>query len=259
MPRFAANLSTLFTDRPFLDRFEAARRAGFTLVEMQFPYEHAASDIAARLEENGLTLVLFNLPPGDLARGERGMSALAGREDDFRRSIDLGLGYADRLGCRLVHLMAGIVGEGERARAFDLYVENLARAAPIAAAADLTFLLEPINSRDIPGYLINRTSEARRAIEAVGSPNIGLQLDLYHRQVMEGDLAHALVDNLDIARHVQIAGAPERHEPDLGEIAYPYLLERLDNLGYAGVIGAEYFPKARTEDGLGWLAAWQRG
>jgi hydroxypyruvate isomerase len=258
MPRFAANLTMLFAEVPLLDRFGSARRAGFDAVEILFPYDHAAADFAARLDGEGLELALFNLPPGDLARGDRGLAALAGREADFDRALDQALERAAALRCRRLHVMSGVVAEGERARAFDTLAANLARAAPRARSAGVTLLIEPINPRDMPGYLVNRTAEARTVIEAVGAPEVRLQLDLYHRQIVEGDLSHALRDNADLVRHVQIAGPPDRHEPDLGEVNFPPLFALLDDLGFAGFVGCEYRPRGRTEDGLGWFAPWRR-
>jgi hydroxypyruvate isomerase len=258
MPRFAANLSMMFTESPFLDRFSAARRAGFDAVEFLFPYAYPAAEIAARLDEHGLEQGLFNLPPGDWDNGERGTASLAGRDAEFDRSVETALEYAEALKCRTLHVMAGIPPTGDRERAFDRYVASLQRAAPLAASAGVTLVLEPINARDMPGYLVSRTDDARRAIELVGAPNIGLQLDLYHRQIMEGDLARAIRDNTGITRHVQIAGPPERHEPDTGEVAFPYLFDVLDGTGYAGFVGCEYRPRGRTVDGLGWFGPYRR-
>jgi hydroxypyruvate isomerase len=258
MPRFAANLSMMFTEAPFLDRFAAARRAGFDAVEFLFPYAFPAAEIAARLTEHGLTQALFNLPPGDWENGERGVASLAGREAEFDRSVEAALSYAEALNCRTLHVMAGIPPAGERERAFERYCASLKRAAPLAASAGVTLVLEPINARDMPGYLVSRTADARRAIELAAEPNLGLQLDLYHRQIMDGDLAHAIRDNADITRHVQIAGPPERHEPDGGEVAFPYLFEVLDGTGYEGFVGCEYRPRGRTEDGLAWFEPWRR-
>ncbi|MEK0085163.1 2-oxo-tetronate isomerase [Benzoatithermus flavus] len=259
MPRFAANLSMMFQEHPFLDRFAAAAAAGFAGVEFLFPYDHPAGAIAERLQRHGLTQALFNLPPGDWAAGERGLASLPGREEEFRRSVERAIGYARALGCRTVHCMAGLLpDEGERATRERLYVENLRHAARACGEAGLTLLIEPINTRDMPGYLLNYQGQARRLIEAVGAPNLRLQLDLYHCQIMEGDLARHIREYLPITGHVQIAGVPERHEPDRGEVNYRYLFDLLDELGYAGWVGCEYRPHGRTEDGLGWFAPYRR-
>lgn len=257
MPRFAANLSTMFQEHAFLDRFAAAARAGFTAVECQFPYEFAASDIRDRLTEQGLTLALFNLPPGDLAAGERGLACLPDRVGDFRATVDTALACAEALDCRKLHCMAGLVPRGaDRAVLNDTFCSNLEFAASKARAAGCTLLIEPINARDVPDYFLHTTAEARAIIDAVGAPNLGLQLDLYHCQISEGDLAMHIRDCADITGHYQIAGVPGRHEPDIGEIAYPYLFDVIDETGYDGFIGCEYTPRANTETGLGWFAPW---
>ena len=258
MPRFAANLSMMFTEYAFLERFGAAARAGFAAVEFLFPYEFAPEDIAARLRDHNLQQALFNAPPGHFAKGERGIASLAGRESEFDRGFDQALLYAERLNCRTVHVMAGLAAAEERDQAFQRYVASLTRVAARAAMAGVTIVLEPINTRDMPGYLINRSAEARRAIEAVGASNIRLQLDLYHRQVMEGDLSRAILDNSDITGHVQIAGPPDRHEPDSGEIRFDPLFELLDQQGYAGFVGCEYRPRGRTEEGLSWFEPYRQ-
>jgi hydroxypyruvate isomerase len=259
MPRFAANLSMMFTEVPFLERFGRAAAAGFDGVEFLFPYEHPKEVIAAELRRHGLTQALFNLPPGDFAAGERGLASLPGREAEFERGLATALDYAAALGCRTLHCMAGLLpDEGMRAERERLYVANLRRAARACAAAGVTLVIEPINTRDIPGYLISYQRDGRRIIEAVGEPNLRLQLDLYHCQIMEGDLARHVEAFADVTAHVQIAGVPERHEPDVGEIAYPYLFALLDRIGYAGWVGCEYRPRAATEAGLGWLAPYRR-
>lgn len=258
MPRFAANLSTMFKEHAFLDRFAAAARAGFTAVECQFPYDFDARDIRARLTEHGLTLALFNLQPGDLAAGERGLACLPDRVEDFRATVDTALTYAAALDCNKLHCMAGLMPEGvDRARLRETFCANLEYAAAKARAAGCTLLIEPINARDVPNYFLRTTGEARAIIDALGAPNLKLQLDLYHCQISEGDLATHIRDCADITGHYQIAGVPGRHEPDIGEIAYPWLFEVIDKTGYDGFIGCEYTPKARTEDGLGWFQFWQ--
>ena len=259
MPRFAANLSMMFTDVPFLERFGRAAAAGFEGVEFLFPYEHPAEAIAAELDRHGLTQALFNLPPGDFAKGERGIACLPGREAEFREGVETALRYAAATRCRALHCMAGLLPEGaDRTRHEAVYVENLRHAARRCAEAGITLVIEPINTRDIPGYFLNYQHQARRILERVGEPNLKLQLDLYHCQIMEGDLARHIREFADITAHVQIAGVPERHEPDLGEVNYPYLFAVLDELGYGGWVGCEYRPKGRTEDGLGWFAPWRR-
>ncbi|MCR9219610.1 MAG: hydroxypyruvate isomerase family protein [Alphaproteobacteria bacterium] len=258
MPRFAANLSTLFTERPFLDRFQAAADAGFAGVEIQFPYEHPTDAIRHRLEATGLELVLFNLPPGDWAAGDRGLGALPGREKELDQALETALEYARALNCRMLHVMAGVAPKTLDNTAYlRAFGANLRRLAPKAAEAGRTLLLEPINDRDMPGYVVNRTEDALSLIEAIGDPTIRLQLDLYHRQVTQGDLIRTIERTAPVLGHVQIAGAPERSEPDRGEIHYPALFDALDAVGYDGWIGCEYFPSGRTEDGLGWLAAYR--
>ena len=255
MPNFAANLSFLFQEHDFLDRFAAARRAGFQAVEYLFPYDLAPpAEIGARLEDNGLTQVLFNLGQGDWEAGERGITALPGRRDDVRRAVDNALRYADALRCRQLHVMAGIVPEGTDVRACeDAYVGNLAYTADALGREGIRALIEPLNSTDMPGYLLTTAGHARRVIESVGSDNLFLQYDFYHRQIMEGSLATGFAQYRDIIAHIQVSGVPGRHEPDVGEINYPYLFDTLDNAGYDGWIGCEYRPKGGTLEGLGWL------
>jgi 2-dehydrotetronate isomerase len=253
MPRFAANLSMMFQEHAFLDRFAAAAAAGFAGVEFLFPYEHPAGAIADRLRGHGLSQALFNLPPGDWAACERGLATLPGREDEFRRGVGQAIGYARALGCSTLHAMAGLLpDESQRAGRERLYVENLRFAAGECTAAGLTLLIEPINTRDIPGYLLNTPAEGAALIEELRLPALRLQFDFYHAQIMAGDLARSFERHLPVIAHVQIAGVPERQEPDIGEIHYPYLFDLLDRLGYQGWVGCEYFPAARTEDGLGW-------
>ena len=258
MPKFAANLTMMYNEHPFLERFAAAARDGFRGVEFLFPYAHDAREIRARLDANGLTQALFNAPPGDWEKGERGLASLPGREDEFRRSIDKALEYARVLGNRCLHVMAGLIAPGEdRARHREAYVANLAWAARHAAGAGITVVIEPINTRDIPGFFLNRQDEAHAVCREVGEPNLKVQMDLYHCQIVEGDLAMKIRTHIAGVGHVQIAGVPERHEPDLGEVNYPYLFALLDELGYAGWIGCEYRPKAGTSEGLGWFASYK--
>jgi hydroxypyruvate isomerase len=253
MPRFAANISTMFTDRPFLERIPAAAEAGFKAVECQFPYEAEAGEIRRRLDEAGLDLVLLNTPPGDFAAGERGLAGLPGREADFRAALDRAMAYAEVLDCPQIHVMAGVRPEGaSREACWATYKANLEIAGKAVAAAGRQALIEPINTRDIPGYLLNTPAEGAALVEELGLPALRLQFDFYHAQIMAGDLARSFERHLPLIGHVQIAGVPERQEPDVGEIHYPYLFELLDRLGYRGWVGCEYFPAARTEDGLGW-------
>jgi len=253
VPKLAANLSWLFTELPLRERFAAAADAGFRGVEVLFPYELAAETVRERLEAHGLELVLVNLPPGDWAAGERGLAALPGREADFAAAVRTGLAYARTCGVPLVHAMAGIVPPGaDRAAYVETYVANLRRAACAAAPVGVTVLIEPLNARDNPGYLLRTTAEAIAIIERVDEPNLALQLDLYHAQISEGDLAHRMRALAGRYAHVQIAGNPGRDEPDHGEVNYAYLLAVLDELGYDGWIGCEYRPRADTRAGLRW-------
>jgi hydroxypyruvate isomerase len=256
MPRFAANLSMMYTEHGFLDRFAAAAADGFDAVEYLFPYAHGRSELAGLLADHGLAQVLFNAPPGDWDAGERGMACLPDREAQFRAGVDLALEFAQALECPRVHVMAGIAPPGnDRAALRATYVANLAWAARQAASAGVDVLIEPINTRDIPGFFLNRQDEAHAVVQEVGAPNLKVQMDLYHCQVVEGDLAMKIRQYLPTGRvgHFQIAGVPERHEPDLGELNHPYLFALIDSLGYAGHIGAEYRPRAGTSAGLAWF------
>jgi hydroxypyruvate isomerase len=253
MPKLAANLSMLFNEVPFLERFAAAARAGFTGVEFLFPYDHAPEELAEALRDNDLEQALFNLPPGDWEVGERGLAALPGREAEFRAGLERALPYAQALNCRRVHMMAGVPPEGaDRLACRDAYVASLRAAAAVFAPHRVSVLAEPINSRDIPGYFLNSQGQAVALIEAAGAPNTGLQMDFYHCQIADGDLAGHLRTNFAHIRHVQIAGVPERHEPDRGEVNYPYLFDLMDELGYDGWVGCEYRPAGDTLAGLGW-------
>jgi len=256
MPRFAANLSMMYTEHDFLDRFAAAAKDGFKAVEFLFPYEFDAKEIRKRLDDNGLVNVLFNGPPGDWGKGERGLASIPGREDDFKRSIDLALRYAQTLGTHNLHVMCGLIPEGaDRAKHRDTYVKNLQYAAAQAAGLGLTTLIEPINTRDIPGMFLNYQADAHAVVKAVGASNLKVQMDLYHCQIVEGDVAMRMRLYLPTGHvgHMQIAGVPDRHEPSEGELNYPYLFEVIDELGYTGWIGAEYRPRGNTSAGLGWV------
>ena len=256
MPRFAANLSMMYQEHPFLERFGAAAKDGFKGIEFLFPYAFAAADLRARLAEHGLTQALFNGPPGNWEAGERGLASLPGREDEFKASVATALEYARVLGNDRLHLMAGLIQPGEgRARHRETYVRNLAYAAKQAASAGVTVVIEPINTRDIPGFFLNRQDEAHAICGEVGAANLMVQMDFYHCQIVEGDLAMKLKKYIAGVGHIQIAGAPERHEPDVGEINYPYLFRLMDELGYAGWVGCEYRPSGATSAGLGWLRA----
>jgi hydroxypyruvate isomerase len=261
MPRFAANLSMMYTEHEFLDRFGAAAQDGFKAVEYLFPYAYDKAELVRRLAAHGLAQVLFNAPPGDWERGERGLACLPGREDEFRRSfIEQALPYAQALGCPRIHAMAGLAPAGaDRAALRATYVANLAWAATQAASAGVQVLIEPINTRDIPGFFLNRQDEAHAIVAEVGAPNLKVQMDLYHCQIVEGDLAMKIRQYLPTGRvgHIQVAGVPERHEPDLGEINHPYLFALLDELGYDGHIGCEYRPRKGSSAGLGWFAPYR--
>ncbi|TLF48138.1 hydroxypyruvate isomerase [Halomonas urmiana] len=254
MAKFAANLSMLFTEVDFLDRFEAAAKAGFKGVEYLFPYDVEAAEIRKRLDDNGLTQVLFNLPAGDWGAGERGIACHPDRVEEFRSGVDRAIAYAKVLGNTQVNCLAGIKPEGvsdDQAR--QTLVENLRFAAEKLAAEGILLIAEPINTRDIPGFFLNRTAQALALFDEVGSNNLKLQYDIYHMQIMEGDLAPTIEANLARIAHVQLADNPGRHEPGTGEINYPFLFAHLDRLGYDGWIGCEYKPKAGTQEGLGWL------
>jgi hydroxypyruvate isomerase len=254
MPHFAANLSMMFTDRPFLDRFGAAAQAGFRTIEFLFPYAFDPQEMRARLEEHALTQALFNLPPGNFDAGERGLACLPDRVEEFRSGVGKALEYADALGCSKLHCMAGLKPSDRPEReAYETYLGNLAYAASQCRSAGRMLLVEPINARDIPGYLMNTTTLARQVIGEVGADNLKLQLDLYHLQISEGDLAMRIRANADLTAHVQIAGVPDRNEPDIGEVNYPFLFDVLDETGFDGFVGCEYRPRGRTEDGLGWF------
>ena len=254
MPKFAANLSMMYQEHAFLDRFAAAAGDGFKGVEFLFPYDFSPADIKARLTQHGLTQVLFNCPPGDWAGGERGLASLPGREDEFRRSFEKAMSYVDLLGNRRLHVMAGLMQPGrtrEEHRA--TYVKNLVWAAQQITGRDLVLVIEPINTRDIPGFFLNRQDEAHAICAATGSAQVKVQMDFYHCQIVEGDLAMKLRQYFKGVGHIQIAGVPERHEPDIGEINHPYLFALIDELGYEGWVSGEYRPRGNTSAGLGWL------
>jgi hydroxypyruvate isomerase len=265
MPRFAANLSMLYPEHAFLDRFEAAARDGFERVEFLFPYDHEPAELAARLRGNGLHLALFNGPPGNWDAGEKGICCLPGREEEFRAGIAKALRYAEALGCPQLHVMAGLVPQGqERADVRGTYVANLRSVAAEAARAGVDLLIEPINTRDIPRFFLNRQDHAHELLGEIGAPNVKVQMDLYHCQVVEGDVAMKIRQYLPTGRvgHFQIAGVPQRHEPDFGELNYGYLFDVIDEVsaecGWDGWVGCEYRPArgaqpGGTSEGLAWL------
>ena len=253
MPRFAANLSMMFNEVPFLDRFAAAARAGFKAVEYLFPYEHPATEIRRRLDDHGLAQVLFNAPPGDWAKGDRGTASLPGRQQEFRDGIARALDYAAALDCPLVHVMAGIpAADVAPATAAARYAINIAWAAEQAAAAGRRLVIEPINHRDMPGFHLRTTGQAAAVIAAIGAERVGLQFDIYHCQITEGDVSKRMEALMPIIGHIQIADVPARNEPGTGEIGWPHLFRRIDALGYRGWVGCEYRPAGETVAGLGW-------
>ncbi len=270
MPRFAANLSMLYPELEFLDRFEAAARDGFQGVEYLFPYAWEPREIAARLKANGLQQVLFNTAPGNWEGGERGLACIPGREAEFAKAIEQALAYAQVLECPRIHAMAGLVpAASTRDSVRATYVSNLRNAAAVAAKQGVDLLLEPINTRDIPGFFLNRQDDAHRLVEEIGAPNVKVQFDLYHCQIVEGDVAMKIRQYLPTGRvgHFQIAGVPQRHEPDLGELHHPYLFGVIDEVsaqcGWQGWVGCEYRPArgsqpGGTSAGLAWMKAWQQ-
>jgi 2-dehydrotetronate isomerase len=267
LPRFAANLSMLYPEHAFLDRYAAAAHDGFDAVEFLFPYDFDAAVLAQQLADHGLQQVLFNAPPGDWNGGERGMACLPGREAEFRSGFAKALDYAQALHCPRVHVMAGLAPAGaDRAPLQATYETNLAWAAAQAQGAGVDVLMEPINTRDIPGFFLNRQDEAHRIVQAIGAPNLKVQMDLYHCQIVEGDVAMKIRQYLPTGRvgHFQIAGVPQRHEPDLGELNYGYLFDVIDEVsaacGWQGWVGCEYRPRRGAEPGgttagLGWRPA----
>ena len=254
MPRFAANLSTLFTEFEFLDRIAAAAGEGFTAVEIQFPYAHDKSLIAKALSAHGLELVLHNLPPGNPSRGDRGLTCLPDRVDEYRQAVVTAIDYAIALHCPRLNSLIGVPPTAaDAALVHQTMIDNLRYAAAALAEAGLTLLIEPVNHYDNPGYLLTRSADALAVIEAVGADNVALQFDCYHMQMMEGDLARSLQSQLDRIGHIQIADNPGRHEPGTGEINYSFLFDWLDDIGYTNWVGVEYHPLATTIEGLGWL------
>jgi hydroxypyruvate isomerase len=256
MPKFAANLTMLFTELPFMQRFEAAAKAGFEAVEYLFPYPFEKKELAAALRANGLQQVLHNLPAGDWDKGERGIACHPDRTGEFREGIAMAIDYATALGCPQLNCLVGKVPAGVSAEAaHKTVVENLRLAAGELEAAGLRLLIEPINTFDIPGFFLTRTDQALALIDEVGSSNLRVQYDIYHAQRMEGELGNTLSKNLTRIGHIQLADNPGRGEPGTGEINYPWLFRHIDSIGYEGWIGCEYKPRATTAEGLGWRQA----
>jgi hydroxypyruvate isomerase len=255
MPKFAANLSLMFTEVPFLERFAAARAVGFEAVEFQFPYAFPAIDVAERARDNNLHVVLFNLPPGNFEKGERGIACLPGREDEFRMGIESMLDYAQALKCQTINCLVGIkpadLGTGAAAAAAK---KNLDYAAEYLARENIQLVIEPLNQVDVPGFLISRSADAITLIDEVAHPNLKLQYDLYHMQRTEGELTATLSRLAPRIGHIQIADAPLRHEPGTGEISFAHMLRHIDAIGYAGWLGCEYKPRTTTVEGLRWIA-----
>ena len=257
MPKFSANLGFLFSEVPMLERFARARAAGFLGVEYPFPYAHPVATLVDLAGTHGLEHVLLNLPCGDFAGGERGIACQPERRGEFRDGVGQGIEYARALGCTRLNCLAGPARGGDPL-AFDTFVDNLRFAAAALGEAGIRLLIEPINGRDMPGFYLQTSAQAERVIEAVGSDNLWLQYDVYHMQVMEGDLARGIERCLPRIAHLQIADNPGRHEPGSGEINYAFLLPYIDRLGYTGWVGCEYVPAVGTEQGLGWMAPYRR-
>jgi hydroxypyruvate isomerase len=254
VPKFAANLSMMFTELPLLERFKAASTAGFEAVEMMFPYEATPAALSQELSANNLKLVLFNLSAGNWAANERGLAIFPDRVNEFQAHVKQAITYATALNCRQLHCLAGVIPEGVPQELLrETYVANLEFAASAAAEHGIAILIEPINTQDVPGYYLTGTDQALDVIAEVAAPNLALQYDCYHMEIMQGDQAAKLENLLHMIGHIQIADTPGRHEPGTGEINYPALFAHLDQLGYAGWIGCEYRPKTTTLEGLGWL------
>ncbi|MDZ4093377.1 MAG: 2-oxo-tetronate isomerase [Paracoccaceae bacterium] len=252
MPRFAANLSMMFTEWPFLDRFQAAADAGFAAVEYLFPYDHPAEVVAGHLRAAGLQQALFNMPPGDWDAGDRGLAALPDRRAEFRDSVAKAVDYAGVIGTPLLHLMAGMAPQTAAHAA--AYRSSVAYAADRAGEAGVGLVIEPINRRDMPGYFLNDFNRAADLIADLGHSNLALQFDIYHRQILHGDVLTSLAELMPIIGHVQVASVPLRHEPDSGELNDSNIFAALDRLGYSGFVGCEYRPAKGTVAGLGWMA-----
>src|SRR5205809_7703040 len=253
MPHFAANLAYLFTERPLIERFAAAAAAGFRAVELQLPYDHAPSAVKAELDRHGLTMLGINTAPGQSAAGEFGVAAVPGREREFATLFKQALDYVTAIGGCQIHCLAGKVPPEQRPAAEMTFIRNLMRSADAAQKKNITLLIEPINPRDRPDYFLTRAEQAADIIAKVGAPNVRMQFDFYHAQIVGGDLMRRFESHLSLVGHVQFASVPARHEPDEGEVNYPALFAMLDRLGFAGFTAAEYRPRGKTEDGLAWL------
>lgn len=252
MPRFAANLTMMFNEYPFLERFQAARNAGFEAVEYLFPYDFPAEVVAEKLDSAGLEQALFNMPPGDWNKGERGLAALVDRHDDFIASVDLAVRYAKIIGSPMLHMMAGLADSTDAA-AQASYREALMIAADKTGEAGIGLVIEPINKRDMPGYFLNDFHHAQGFLDALDQAHVKLQFDVYHRQILHGDIITGLRSMMPNIGHIQIASVPKRHEPGTGELNDAMIFAEIDALGYGGFIGCEYRPAGGTEDGLGWM------
>ncbi|MDN3616311.1 2-oxo-tetronate isomerase [Vibrio gallaecicus] len=254
MAKFAANLTMLFTEVPFMERFEKAHQAGFKAVEYLFPYAFEAEELAEKVQKFGFEQALFNMPPGDWDAGERGFAAIPGREEEFKASVDTALMYATALNCKKVHAMSGLMDANfTHQQHVETFISNIRFAADKFAEQGIELLIEPLNSRDVPNYFVAHQRDAVELIKFVDRPNVKLQLDLYHAQIMDGDLSTLICEVAPYTGHIQIASVPERHEPSEGELHYPHLFNVLDDTGYQGWIGCEYNPRASTEEGLGWV------
>jgi len=262
MPTFAANLSMMYKEVEFLNRFAAAASDGFEFVEYLFPYDYKISQIQKQLTTYKLKQSLFNLPPGNWDAGDRGIAALPGREAEFIKGLDLAIEYANELNCKKLHIMAGICPkELQTPEGFEIirktYIGNLKIASQRLAGHGITALIEPINNRDMPGYFLNYQEQAINILNEVNEPNLKIQMDLYHVQIMEGDIETKLRKNLSKIGHIQIANVPKRNEPDeIGEINFPYLFRLIDEIGYQGEVGCEYIPRAKTSENIKWIKPW---
>ena len=260
MPKLAANISTLFVELPFLERFAAAARAGFRAVEYQYPYEWRAHDIAAAAREAGVEVVLHNMPPGDAQRGERGTTCLTGREQRFREDLEQAIEYAREVRCASLHLMAGVVPAGaERAALHATYVSNLKAAAARLAREGMRLLIEPLSERTVANCFLRSSAQAAQVLDEVAAGNAFIQYDLFHMQIMEGNLAATIERLLPRIGHLQLADVPGRNEPGTGEINFDFMLRHIDSVGYSGWIGCEYNPRGDTVEGLKWAQPYLRG
>jgi 2-dehydrotetronate isomerase len=255
MPRFAANLSMMFTEQPFLDRFDAAASAGFSAIEFLFPYDHPVEAVGERLNRNGLVQALFNLPPGNWEAGEKGFAALPEKFAELQQSLRTALPYALATGVKRLHLMAGLADRNDP-KAVAAFRKSVAWAAEFLNPHGIDIVLEPLNKRDNPGYFLNDFGFARDLIVDMNIPNLRLQFDFYHCQILHGDVTMRLREMMPVIGHVQIASIPSRHEPSGEELNYPFLFEELDRLGYTGFVGCEYRPRGNTVDGLGWFKSY---